>query len=122
MLSIASQAGVALRNAKLISDIKDILSAYVKYSATAIDARSPHTAGHSRRVAGMTMRIAHAINEEKEGEFADIHFSDAELEELWFASWLHDIGKIGVRESVLEKNAKVSEDSIHSICCKFLVS
>jgi len=118
MLSIASQAAVAVRNAKLISDIKDILSAYVKYSAIAIDARSPHTAGHSRRVAGMTMRIAQAINEETEGDFSNVKFNDAELEELWFASWLHDIGKIGVRESVLEKTTKVSEDSIQNICCR----
>ena len=113
MLSIASQAAVALQNARLISNIKNLFAAFVKYSATAIDERSPHTAGHTRRVAGMSMRIARCINEQKEGELADISFSDAELEELWFAAWLHDIGKIAVKEAVLEKNSRISWDRMN---------
>ena len=115
MLSIASQAAVALRNAKLISDIKNLFAAFVKYSATAIDERSPHTAGHTRRVAGMSMRIANAINADTDGEFAEVHFSDQELEELWFAAWLHDIGKIAVKEAVLEKNSRISEARLNWI-------
>ncbi len=112
MLSIASQAAVALKNAQFIAEIKNLFAAFVKYSATAIDERSPHTAGHSRRVAGMTMRLARAINEIKEGDFADVEFSDQELEELWFAAWLHDIGKIAVKEEVLEKSYRLPPDRL----------
>ena len=115
MMSIASQAAVALQNARLISNIKNLFAAFVKYSATAIDERSPHTAGHTRRVAGMSMRVANCINEQTAGEFAEVFFSDAELEELWFAAWLHDIGKIAVKEAVLEKNSRISWDRMNWI-------
>ena len=115
MQSIASQAAVALANARYLSEIKNLFAAFVKYSATAIDERSPHTAGHTRRVAGMSMRIATAINETTDGDFADTHFSDQELEELWFAAWLHDIGKIAVKETVLEKSTRISPDRLNWI-------
>ncbi|MBL7192129.1 GAF domain-containing protein [bacterium] len=113
--SIASQAAVAIKNARLISDIKNLFASFVKFSATAIDERSPHTAGHTRRVAGMSMRLANAINEAGEGPFAEVVFSDEELEELWFAAWLHDIGKIAVKETVLEKNARLNPDRLNWI-------
>jgi len=115
MQSIASQAAVALQNARLIAEIKNLFAAFVKYSATAIDERSPHTAGHTRRVAGMTMRIAKAISVVKDGVFAEIHFSNQELEEIWFAAWLHDIGKIAVKEAVLEKNSRIPFDRLYWI-------
>ena len=115
MKSIASQAAVALQNARLIAEIKNLFAAFVKYSATAIDERSPHTAGHTRRVAGMTMRIAKTINAALEGDFSETNFSDQELEELWFAAWLHDIGKIAVKESVLEKNSRIPADRLDKI-------
>ena len=117
--SLASQAAVAIRNAKLIKEIKDLFKSLVEYSASAIDARSPHTAGHSRRVATYAMRIAKAIAAQKEGPFAKIRFSDEELEELNYAAWLHDMGKIGVREHVLEKSDKLSLGRMEAIANRF---
>jgi len=117
--SLASQAAVAIRNAKLIEDIRNLFRALVRYSAKAIDARSPHTAGHSGRVAKYAMRIAEAINEETEGPLADVHLSPEELEELRMAAWLHDIGKIGVKEAVLEKSNKLSPDRMELIATRF---
>jgi HD-GYP domain-containing protein (c-di-GMP phosphodiesterase class II) len=118
--SLASQAAVAIRNAKLIGDIKNLFESLVKYSATAIDARSPHTAGHSRRVSELSVKVAKAINEENNGPLSDINFSPLELEELRIAGWLHDIGKIGVREWVLEKANKLNDDRMEAIRNRFL--
>ncbi|RMD88404.1 MAG: HD domain-containing protein [Calditrichaeota bacterium] len=106
---------MAIRNAKLIEEIKNLFRSLVRYSAKAIDARSPHTAGHSGRVAKYSVRIARAINEAKEGRLGKIYFSPEEIEELRMAAWLHDIGKIGVRESVLEKVTKLNSDQIKTI-------
>ncbi|OGV97553.1 MAG: hypothetical protein A3I04_05225 [Nitrospinae bacterium RIFCSPLOWO2_02_FULL_39_110] len=117
--SLASQAAVAIRNAKLIQDIKNLFEALVKYSATAIDARSPHTAGHSRRVAELSIKVADTINKEKGGPLSDIKFSLLEMEELRIAGWLHDIGKIGVREWVLEKANKLNDDRMEVIKNRF---
>ncbi len=117
--SLASQAAVAIRNVTLIEEIKRLFRSLVRYSAKAIDARSPHTAGHSGRVAAYCVRIAAAINDETAGRLADVLFSAEEVEELRMAAWLHDIGKIGVRESVLEKSSKLSADQIEIVCQRF---
>ncbi len=105
--SLASQAAVAINNAQLITDIENMFKALVVYTVKAIDARSPHTAGHSSRVAKLSRRTAEDINLQAEGPFADVHFSDEELEEIWVAGLLHDVGKIGVPEAVLEKEHKL---------------
>ena len=117
--SLASQAAVAIQNAQLIEEIRDLFRSVVRYSATAIDARSPHTAGHSGRVAKYSVRLMEAINEEKNGRFADVSFSQQEIEEMLMAGWLHDIGKIGVREAVLDKENKLNHDHINAIMNRF---
>jgi len=106
--SLASQAAVSIRNARLLSEIRELFDGVVRYSTAAIDERSPYTAGHSRRVAELSVRLARAVNECKEGRLADVSFSPEELEELRIAGLLHDIGKIGVREVVLDKANKLS--------------
>ena len=119
VLSLASQAAVAIRNAKLIQEIKNLFRSLVRYSAKAIDSRSPHTAGHSGRVAKLSLAIAAAINEEQEGPFAKIIFTPEQMEELRMAGWLHDIGKIGVKESVLEKSTKLTAAELNAINERF---
>lgn len=119
ILSIASQAAVAIRNAKLIEEIKNLFRSLVRYSAKAIDARSPHTAGHSGRVSKYSVRMAQAINEETEGRLGKLNFTPEEVEELRMAGWLHDIGKIGVRESVLEKATKLTDDQMAVVAQRF---
>ena len=105
--SLASQAAVAINNAQLIYDLEYLFKSLVNYTVKAIDARSPHTAGHSSRVAKLTRRIAEDMNFQTTGPFADIHFTDEQLEEIWIAGLLHDVGKIGVPEHVLEKQNKL---------------
>ncbi len=119
VLSLASQAAVAIRNVKLFAEIKNLFKSLVRYSAKAIDARSPHTAGHSGRVAKYSVRIADSINRETEGRLGETHFSPEEIEELRMAGWLHDIGKIGVRESVLEKANKLTRVELEVIRQRF---
>ncbi len=117
--SLASQAAVAIRNVKLIEEIRTLFRSLVRYSAKAIDARSPHTAGHSGRVAEYSVHLMYALNEEKEGRFADLEFTAAEIEEMRMAGWLHDIGKIGVREAVLEKENKLNNEQMQVIEGRF---
>ncbi|UCD37689.1 MAG: GAF domain-containing protein [Fidelibacterota bacterium] len=105
--SLASQAAVAINNAQLIQDIENLFKSVVHYTVKAIDARSPHTAGHSSRVAQLTRRLAEDVNLQTTGPFADYHFNDEELEEIWMAAIMHDVGKIGVPEAVLEKHNKL---------------
>lgn len=117
--SLASQAAVAIKNAQLIEEIKAIFEALIQYSVSAIDARSPFTAGHSMGVAKYTMALASALNDTHDGPYADIFFSPAQLEELNYAAWLHDIGKIGVREWVLDKRTRLSDAEMEALTNRF---
>ena len=122
VLALASQAAVAISNVRLLHTIKNLFEALMIYSVSAIDARSPHTAGHSRRVAAYGMALALAVNKCHLGPFAGISFSDLELEELRFSAWLHDIGKIGVRDALLEKKQKLNECHMEAIHWRFCLA
>lgn len=121
ILSLASQAAVAIRNANLIAEIKNLFRSLVHYSVKAIDSRSRHTAGHSSRVAKYAKRFAEAINEETEGRLGQIKFTPEQLEELHMCGLLHDIGKIGVKEAVLEKTTKLNDSQMEAIAARFEV-
>lgn len=105
--SFASQAAIAVSNKRLIQGLQDLLESFFRAIAVAIDEKSPYTSGHIRRVAELTARIADKINQTQEGPFADIHFSEDELEELQTAAWLHDVGKITTPEHVVDKETKL---------------
>lgn len=78
--SLASQAAIALTNAKLISDIEQLFDSFVQTITTAIDARTPYNANHSRRVALLAGELARAINQSGEGAWQGVEFSRERLE------------------------------------------
>jgi diguanylate cyclase (GGDEF)-like protein/PAS domain S-box-containing protein/putative nucleotidyltransferase with HDIG domain len=67
--------------------------------AATVDAKDPHTYGHSKRVAAIAEKIGKAIGLSKE-----------ELSELYSAALLHDIGKIGVPDSILTKPDRLTPE------------
>lgn len=105
--SLASQAAVAITNARLIKETERLFESFLQVMVTALDARSKYTHGHVRRVAGLALELATAINETDEGPFKDIHFSDDEINELRIAGWMHDIGKIITPQHVMDKAVKL---------------
>ncbi|MDA3788428.1 MAG: GAF domain-containing protein [Desulfobacula sp.] len=105
--SLASQAAVALTNAQLIQELKDLFYAFIQSIATAIDEKSTYTGGHIKRVVDLTMMIAANINESKIEPFRDIYLDDDQLEELHIAAWMHDVGKITTPEYVVDKSTKL---------------
>jgi HD-GYP domain-containing protein (c-di-GMP phosphodiesterase class II) len=105
--SLASIAAVTIENARLYESIEHILESLVKASVTAIDARDPTTAGHSVRVAALTIGLAEAVQRAGRGRYHGVQFTQAQMRELRFAALLHDIGKVAVREDVLFKTKKL---------------
>jgi HD-GYP domain-containing protein (c-di-GMP phosphodiesterase class II) len=105
--SLASQAAVAFENARLIQDIKDLFNSFVMASVTAIESRDPTTSGHSSRVATLTVGIAEKLDATESGPFREVRFTRDQLQEIRYASLLHDFGKVGVREKVLIKGKKL---------------
>lgn len=78
--------------AEFFHDIIECLTA-------ALDAKDPYTSGHSTRVGNMAYDIARKIK-----------LSDKECDNIHIAGHLHDIGKIGISEQVLNKKGKLDSD------------
>ncbi|MBD3393218.1 MAG: GAF domain-containing protein [Chitinivibrionales bacterium] len=117
--TIASLAAVSVERVQLYDDIRQLFEGFLDSSIAAVDERDRVTSGHSRRVMGYALSFADAINSAGDGPFADEHFSDARRRQFKFAALLHDIGKIGVPESLLNKETRVSAGEFAGISSRF---
>lgn len=105
--SLASQAAVTLTKTRLIQGLTELLDAFVRIIAQAIEEKSRYTGGHIARVSKLASMIAEEIDKAEQGPFRDVHFTPLELEELRLAAWLHDIGKIVTPEFIVDKSRKL---------------
>lgn len=123
IISLASQAAVAITNTRLIHDLEQLLESFIQVIAAAIDEKSPYTGGHIERVANLTMMIAEIINNINYGIYAPLQLNQDELKELRIASWMHDIGKITTPEYVVDKSTKLETiyDRINTVRARFEV-
>ncbi|MHB8174733.1 MAG: HD domain-containing phosphohydrolase [Nitrospirota bacterium] len=101
---LAYQIGIALENTRLIADLEDMLISTVQALSSAIDAKSHWTRGHSARVTDYAVRIG-----------KELGFSEEETERLRLAGLLHDIGKIGITDSVLDKPGALTDEEYESV-------
>ncbi|ODS30819.1 MAG: putative phosphohydrolase [Candidatus Scalindua rubra] len=102
--SFTHQIAVAIENHRLYADIHDIFLDYIKSIAAALDARDAYTHGHSRRVAEVSIGIG-----------KELGLSEGELEFLELSATVHDIGKIGISESVLNKPGRLTDEEFKII-------
>lgn len=119
LTGLASQAAIALENAKLYHDIRILFEGFVKASIVAIEAKDPCTQGHSERVALLTVALAKAINREQEGPFAKVSFSPKQILQLRYASLLHDFGKVSIREELLTKAKKLLPHELENLKARY---
>ena len=103
---VAGQAALAIENSVLLAEQERLLEGFVNACVTAIESRDKVTSGHSHRVADYTVQLAEGVNRDQ-GLFKEIHFTDGQLREIRFAALLHDIGKIAVKETILNKEKKL---------------
>ncbi|MGK5088434.1 HD domain-containing phosphohydrolase [Bdellovibrionota bacterium FG-2] len=104
---VAGQAALAIENSLLLEEQERLLEGFVKACVTAVEARDPVTSGHSQRVAEYSVALAEAVSRTQTGEYGSTEFSPLQIRELRYAAVLHDIGKISVRENVLNKEKKL---------------
>jgi len=122
LLSLASQAGVALENKALLESIQDLFEQFVRASVKAIEVRDKSTQGHSSRVAELTVLQAETLNRVATGPFADVHFDSDQLREMRYASLLHDFGKVAVPEYIFGKAKKLPDGRLDTVRLRFLVA
>jgi HD-GYP domain-containing protein (c-di-GMP phosphodiesterase class II) len=98
---LAAQAAVWIYNAQLFEDREEVILRSLEALANAVDARDPYTAGHSRRVTEYAKMIARQMkyspNDQKPWKG------------LERGGLLHDIGKIGTPDAILQKAGKLTD-------------
>jgi len=121
--SLASQAAVTITNQTLIESQKQLFDSFIQLIATAIDEKSPYTAGHCRRVPAITEMLANAVNDIDKGRFKDFFMTSNEMYELSVAAWLHDCGKITTPVHIIDKGTKLEciYNRIHEVRMRFEV-
>jgi HD-GYP domain-containing protein (c-di-GMP phosphodiesterase class II) len=97
--TLAHQVAIAVENAKLYEHLRTQFMETVTAMATAIEAKDRYTGGHTKRVALFSTLIAKHMGMSKE-----------EIEEVRLSAILHDIGKIGIDDKVLKKQAPLEKD------------
>jgi putative nucleotidyltransferase with HDIG domain len=99
LAAIGNQAGVAMHRVRLMGELERLLLDTIKAIAATIDARDGYTHRHSERVATLTSQLARELG-----------LSEAERETAELSALLHDVGKIAVPDSILNKPGKLTPE------------
>ncbi|HWB20490.1 MAG TPA: HD domain-containing phosphohydrolase [Phycisphaerales bacterium] len=100
----ATHTAIFLENAALYDDLNSMFIGTLYALTASIDAKDRYTCGHSRRVAHLTRQLAEAIG-----------LDEYTVERMHIAGLVHDVGKIGVPESVLLKPGRLNEQEFQWI-------
>lgn len=108
--SLSSLAAIELTNLRYMEDIKAQLRSFVEAMATAIDERTPYNGSHTRKVAEYSLMLADKINEKHELGVCEEYFGEERREKLELAALLHDIGKMVIPRSVMNRATRLGEE------------
>jgi HD-GYP domain-containing protein (c-di-GMP phosphodiesterase class II) len=97
--TFASQASISIENAQLYADMKEQYLSMVMALAAAIEAKDSYTHGHSTQVMEYAVKIG-----------KELGLGENEIETVRYAGLLHDIGKIGIKDEILSKKGKLSDE------------
>ncbi|MCK4377718.1 MAG: HAMP domain-containing protein, partial [Deltaproteobacteria bacterium] len=101
----ADQVAIALDNIRMVQDLQQLSWGTLNALANTVDAMSPWTAGHSKRVTRLAVSLAKAMK-----------LPATDIETIQRAGLLHDIGKIGVPPEILDKPGKLTAEEYRLIC------
>jgi putative nucleotidyltransferase with HDIG domain len=102
--SIGNESAIYLENAMLFEDVHSLMMGLLHSLTSAVDAKDAYTCGHSERVALLSRTLA-----------KEAGYPDALVERIYMAGLLHDVGKIGVPEAVLQKAGKLTPEEFEEI-------
>lgn len=98
LLILAYEAGAAISNCRLFEEVHELYTGSIISLAAAIDTRDHYTHGHSKKVADIATATARKLT-----------LTNHEVDNIYFASMLHDIGKIGIPDKILLKPGRLTE-------------
>lgn len=106
--SVANQCAIFIENGRLFKDLKELFIGSLKALTNSIDAKDKYTRGHSERVAFISRWIAEQLAQQQP-------MAEEQIHHIYLAGLLHDIGKIGVSENVLQKKGKLADEELNRI-------
>lgn len=101
ILSLVNHAGIAIKNARHYQALHKVHMETIIGLAEALEARDCYTRGHSDRMLEYAIALARMLNLTPEQE-----------DRLWYATILHDIGKIGIPDNILSKPGRLTEEEM----------
>ncbi|MEM1069998.1 MAG: HD-GYP domain-containing protein [Planctomycetota bacterium] len=104
MKSTSMMLGVHLINQRQYLEMQQMFEGTIQSLVSALDAKDAYTSGHSSRVADLAVELATRLNFDEEG-----------IARIRMAGILHDIGKIGVEDSVLRKPGRLTAEEFEKI-------
>ena len=104
LTSLANQVAIAIENANLYQELREVFYGTAQALAETIEKRDPYTGGHTKRVMNYSIAIGKAIG-----------LSKKEIEDLRLAAILHDVGKIGVRDNILLKEDRLDPEELEKM-------
>lgn len=102
--SIANESAIYLENAMLYDDVRGLVMGLLHSLTSAVDAKDPYTCGHSERVALLARMTAESAA-----------LATTLVERIYMAGLLHDVGKIGVPEAVLQKTGRLTAEEFEQM-------
>lgn len=96
LTALSATAAIAIKNARQFERTRDLLRASIESLAAAVEAKDPGTRNHSRNVANYARVIANEMN-----LYPEV------VDSIELAALLHDVGKIGIPDTVLNKPGKL---------------
>lgn len=104
IISIADQVSVVITNTDLYNELEQFIMNTVKCLVNAIESKDTYTRGHSERVSRFSLHLAEKMGLDKE-----------QTGNLQWAAILHDVGKIGISEAILNKSAPLLAEEYDQI-------
>jgi putative nucleotidyltransferase with HDIG domain len=102
--SIANESAIYLENAILFEDVHGLMMGLLHSLTSAVDAKDAYTCGHSERVAVLSKLLARQYG-----------LDESQVERIYMAGLLHDVGKIGVPEAVLRKPGRLTVEEFEQM-------
>ena len=121
--NLSGTLSVAIETRNLIEGQRKLFDAVIRVLADTIDAKSPYTGGHCERVPQLAEALMQRLCDAREGPFASVAMTEAEMYEFRLGAWLHDCGKVTSPEHIIDKATKLETlyNRIHEVRLRFEV-
>lgn len=102
--SLSTFCGDLIRNHRLMRELREMSISMVRSLVSAVDQKDEYTSGHSLRVGYYATALGRELG-----------LDDVDLQMLQWSALLHDVGKIGIRDDVLNKNGRLTDEEFSHI-------